>query len=375
MSDLLRRGAAAGLAAVAFASVALPATARVEDHPDVAALVARALDVPVVAADGHARAVVAFEAGLPGDVLPAMTDLGVVRGIELQAIDAVAVTAPPAVLALVAELPGVTAVEPQRRIQLDLYASRAQIDAEDLERAEQYTRPVRGEDVTVAHEGLTGAAGDGSSTIGLFTDAAHAVSVAAACKSVDSGCTQGQVITDFSSRGAQDGTGPQVDVAAPGDRIMAALSPSVLAPLTECPEATLANPGYFCISGTSMAAPHVAGVAALMYEVAPLLTPAELEQCLEDGADDLLAPGVDRDSGHGMVDARTSVACATTLTAAGSVGEPTPAPDATGGEQPAGTPGTPGDPLPATGGGLGLAGLGVLALAGGLRRRGTSGGA
>ncbi|UUZ58293.1 S8 family serine peptidase [Nocardioides sp. B-3] len=106
-------------------------------------------------------------------------------------------------------------------------------------------------------------------TIGGYHDPANgAVLVGAACKSVDSsGCVPGREITGFSSRGAADGTGPQVDVVAPGDTIMAALSPSVLAPLTECAE--IQQPGYFCISGTSMSSPHVSGVLALMLRANP----------------------------------------------------------------------------------------------------------
>ncbi|HEX8779631.1 MAG TPA: S8 family serine peptidase, partial [Nocardioides sp.] len=116
-------------------------------------------------------------------------------------------------------------------------------------------------------------------TIGGYHDPANgAVLVGAACKAVDSGCDEGQQVTDFSSRGTADGAGPQVDVVAPGDRIMAALSPSVLAPLTECAESQ--QPGYFCISGTSMASPHVSGVAALMLEANPQATPTQVKQCL-----------------------------------------------------------------------------------------------
>ena len=124
-------------------------------------------------------------------------------------------------------------------------------------------------------------------------------------------CGKKQRITGFSSRGSADGTGPQVDVAAPGDSIMAALSPSVLTPLTECAEAQ--TPGYFCISGTSMAAPHVAGVVALMLQANPQAKPGQVKRCLRSTADDMLARGFDIHSGRGMVDAEAAVNCAHAL--------------------------------------------------------------
>ncbi len=151
-------------------------------------------------------------------------------------------------------------------------------------------------------------------TIGGYHDPANgAVLVGAACKSVDSSrCTPGQEMADFSSRGAADGTGPQVDVVAPGDTIMAALSPSVLAPLTECAE--IQQPGYFCISGTSMASPHVSGVIALMLQANPRATPAQVKQCLRSTAVDMMAPGFDIDSGLGMVDTKAALTCVHALT-------------------------------------------------------------
>ena len=158
-----------------------------------------------------------------------------------------------------------------------------------------------------------GNAGPEPGTIGGYHDPANgAVIVGAACKSVDSQCETGQQITDFSSRGAADGTGPQVDVVAPGDAIMAALSPSVLAPLTECAETQ--QPGYFCISGTSMSSPHISGVLALMLQANPNATPAQAKQCLLSTAVDMMAPGFDIHSGLGMVDTKAALTCVHALT-------------------------------------------------------------
>ena len=99
---------------------------------------------------------------------------------------------------------------------------------------------------------------------------------------------------------------------APGDTIEAALSPSVLAPLTECAE--IQTPGYFCISGTSMSSPHVAGVTALMLEANPAATPAQVKQCLLSTAVDMMTPGFDIHSGLGMVDTKAALACVHALT-------------------------------------------------------------
>lgn len=158
-----------------------------------------------------------------------------------------------------------------------------------------------------------GNAGPEPGTIGGYHDPANgAVIVGAGCKSVDSQCETGQQITDFSSRGAADGTGPQVDVVAPGDAIMAALSPSVLAPLTECAETQ--QPGYFCISGTSMSSPHISGVLALMLQANPNATPAQAKQCLLSTAVDMMTPGFDIHSGLGMVDTKAALTCVHALT-------------------------------------------------------------
>ena len=57
--------------------------------------------------------------------------------------------------------------------------------------------------------------------------------------------------------------------------------------------------GYWFFAGTSMAAPHVAALAALVKSENPALTAAEIRQALRDTAD----PSVTDDCGFGLVDA------------------------------------------------------------------------
>ena len=61
------------------------------------------------------------------------------------------------------------------------------------------------------------------------------------------------------------------------------------------------NGGWYWSAGTSMAAPHVAGAAALLYAVDSSLTHDEAWEALEDSAVDLGAPGFDTTYGHGLV--------------------------------------------------------------------------
>ncbi len=170
----------------------------------------------------------------------------------------------------------------------------------------------------------------GIGTIGYHVGT-KSIIVAAACKSVDSGCDEGEDTTGFSSRGNTDRSGPQVEVTAPGDQIMAALSPSILAPLTECADAQ--HPGYYCISGTSMSSPHVAGVAALLREVNPDITPAQLEQCIIDtavpmaNALELSDAQLLQDVGAGLVHTEDALICAHSLITIASVDTPAAAPD------------------------------------------------
>ena len=91
--------------------------------------------------------------------------------------------------------------------------------------------------------------------------------------------------------------GSYVDIAAPGVDILS----------------TVLFGSWDWYSGTSMASPHVAGVAALVEAAAPGLTPAQVERVLAGSTTDLGASGRDPLFGHGLVDAVRAVQAANTL--------------------------------------------------------------
>lgn len=91
--------------------------------------------------------------------------------------------------------------------------------------------------------------------------------------------------------------GPQVDVAAPGVSIY-----------STWPWVT----GYFTKSGTSMAAPHVAGLAALIWSLQPALSASSVTQIMTETACDVVLPGWDQYTGWGRIDAYAAVSRATT---------------------------------------------------------------
>lgn len=84
--------------------------------------------------------------------------------------------------------------------------------------------------------------------------------------------------------------------------------PDVVAPGTQISSAWGVDPGqvgagYHNLTGTSMAAPHVAGIAALILQNKPTFTPTDVKNRLILTATDMGVGGWDRDYGWGLVDA------------------------------------------------------------------------
>ena len=83
--------------------------------------------------------------------------------------------------------------------------------------------------------------------------------------------------------------------------------------ITAADGVSTATPGFDPFFGTSAAAPHAAAMGALMLEVNPSLTPEAVRTIFQNTALDVEAPGVDRDSGVGIVMADEVLAAADVL--------------------------------------------------------------
>ncbi|MBC7942291.1 MAG: S8 family serine peptidase [Chitinophagaceae bacterium] len=113
--------------------------------------------------------------------------------------------------------------------------------------------------------------------------------------------------------------GTKIDIAAPGgdsgDANGDGYQDRVLSTSGEDSSGSIVF-NYEFAGGTSMAAPHVAGVLALMKSVNPGLTPANIDTLLAGGrmTVDIGAPGRDDSFGYGLIDALKSVQAALNAT-------------------------------------------------------------
>jgi serine protease AprX len=128
--------------------------------------------------------------------------------------------------------------------------------------------------------------------------------------------TRDGTVSEFSSRGLATDPSTWPDVSAPGENITSSCRltlPICLTGLDPRNGPGLLDIGTFnTISGTSMAAPHVAGIVAQLFQYRPDATPAQIEQALKAGAYRFTAGagyvgGTSHDKGHGLVDVVATV--------------------------------------------------------------------
>ncbi|MGD2102971.1 MAG: S8 family serine peptidase [Acidimicrobiia bacterium] len=128
---------------------------------------------------------------------------------------------------------------------------------------------------------------DGAGTVGFPASHPDVIAVGAA--------DFNDIVTSYSNRGAA------LDLVAPGG------DTSQDANGDGEPDGVLQETfvgstfGYYWYQGTSQAAPHVAGAAALLRCVAPGIDATTIKTALESTALDLGAPGFDTDYGHGLL--------------------------------------------------------------------------
>lgn len=119
--------------------------------------------------------------------------------------------------------------------------------------------------------------------------------------------------------------GSVVDVSAPGGSYAGNVADLILSTLNDGVR-TPGNDSYAYYQGTSMAAPHVTGIVALLREVRPSITPDEIECTLKATARAFPATP-DQPIGAGIVDANAAVLAAmqpTLPTVCGGVPPPPP---------------------------------------------------
>lgn len=96
--------------------------------------------------------------------------------------------------------------------------------------------------------------------------------------------------------------GPELELMAPGATVSESTGSDIEGILSTVPDDR-----YGLQPGTSMAAPLVAGAAAMVWSANPDLTAAEVRQILRDTATDLHTPGRDDETGWGLVDAHAAL--------------------------------------------------------------------
>jgi subtilisin family serine protease len=173
--------------------------------------------------------------------------------------------------------------------------------------------------VTVWAAGNDGGDGSGSLTNPPGQDPTGGILSVASYFDQATGTRDG-VVSDYSSRGDAGDPSTWPDLSAPGEDINSSCRPYL--PVCSTGLTPMNGPGpldigtFNTISGTSMAAPHIAGIVAQLFQAEPTATPAEIEAALKgtayrytDGAAYTTAGGypTSYDKGTGLVDVVAAV--------------------------------------------------------------------
>ncbi len=97
--------------------------------------------------------------------------------------------------------------------------------------------------------------------------------------------------TDSDAPASFSNRGPEIDVAAPGVDVYS----------------TSVYGQYAQMSGTSQAAPHVSGLAALIWSLQPTMTAVQVTHVITSTAHDVYTSGWDQRTGWGRIDAQAAI--------------------------------------------------------------------
>lgn len=113
-------------------------------------------------------------------------------------------------------------------------------------------------------------------------------------------CIQVGASDVFDARVAFSSYGPGLDLVAPGVNIQTTF-------MSYPSQAGAVYDGYVAASGTSFAAPFVTGAVGLLAAARPELIDTDFQRILRESADDIGAPGVDAQTGHGRLNLKRAL--------------------------------------------------------------------